>query len=433
MLLKKYKKIVGLSVLGALLLPVFASAANLGVVFEATPLFSEINFLPGSSVTRSATVTNNTQVTQDIITEATKVTDTGGLGAVLTLKIADAAGSLYEGKLSDFLRGGEVLLLPLTRASSKTYLFTISFDSDTPNAVQNAALGFDLCIGFKGGTRNCGDTAISSEHTTEDGSTSESGGTLPGTSSGGGGFVADPQPPGSLVLLSIQAYAGGDLTPDMVRIVWDTNFLSTSQVVYGIASGGLYSIDLSSPTFGYPSATAKDPTKVTHHSVDISGLIPGETYLYRAISTASPPTVSFEQQFTVPKANGTGGGESNISSIVTSQTTVEHGVTLLATREPSFGVVAQEMGSRGKTQPQVGSGEKSVDEEGSPVATDVSSAPRTVASEPVSVPVEENGNANSLAAVVFNTFLKSNTWLVVVGVVLFLALVVLSRRKKPQY
>jgi hypothetical protein len=90
-------------------------------------------------------------------------------------------------------------------------------------------------------------------------------------------------------------------------ITWNTNILSTSQVIYGPVPISIpsippypYSLDMNAVNFGYPSGTAEDTTKVMHHSVLIAGLVPGQTYVYRVVSRASPPTISFEHQFTVP-------------------------------------------------------------------------------------------------------------------------------------
>jgi len=164
------------SLLAALFFPFFAHAANLGVVFTPNPLFSEIDFLPGSKATGTVAVTNNSTTTQEIITEAINVKDAGGLGEALLLTISDSAGLLYTGTLGNFLRGGEVILSTLTRASAKTYTFVIAFNTAAPDAVQGATLGFDLCVGFQGGNRSCGDTVISSEQDTNNGAPGGDGG-----------------------------------------------------------------------------------------------------------------------------------------------------------------------------------------------------------------------------------------------------------------
>ena len=60
---------------------------NLVVEFEQTPLFNEVNFLPGQSITRWVKVTNNNGETQRIATEAINVGDSDRLGDVLNLEI----------------------------------------------------------------------------------------------------------------------------------------------------------------------------------------------------------------------------------------------------------------------------------------------------------------------------------------------------------
>ncbi|MFC1775424.1 hypothetical protein ACFLY0_01025, partial [Patescibacteria group bacterium] len=91
-------------------------------------------------------------------------------------------------------------------------------------------------------------------------------------------------------------------------ISWLTNYDSTSQVVYGLTSEGPYTIDLNDPTgkFGYPMANVEDPTMVREHFMTLTDLIIGETYSYRVVSHASPPTVSYEHTFTVAYEDGGG-------------------------------------------------------------------------------------------------------------------------------
>jgi hypothetical protein len=105
----------------------------------------------------------------------------------------------------------------------------------------------------------------------------------------------------------------------VVIVTWDTNISATSQVIYGLASNGPYNINMSANNFGYTYGTPEqdlDPNKVTSHFVTISGLTPGN-YVYRVVSKASPATVGYEYQFTVPTSSaspavafGEGGGVS---------------------------------------------------------------------------------------------------------------------------
>src|ERR1035437_3713115 len=220
-----------------------------------------------------------------IIQEATNAVDTSGLGDKLNLIIKEGGTPLYTGTLGAFLRAGEVSLSSLANENNTSYSFNVSFDGSAENNLQGKNLGFDLCIGFEGGATQCGNTVISGEN---------GGGGGSSTSGSGGNTI-------TLIISNEQALnisnvgASGSAT-----ITWDTNKLSTSQVIYGV-SPGPYNLDLNIlPNLGYPLGSTEDGNKVMNHSVILTGLTPGATYLYRVVSHASPATVSYEHQFTVP-------------------------------------------------------------------------------------------------------------------------------------
>jgi hypothetical protein len=267
-----------------------AASPDLQVEFEngSSPLWSVSAFAPGAHSTAWVKVTNNTATTQRVMTEAINGTDPDGLGNAMTLTITgDTAGQVYSGNFGTFLRAGETELSDLAPGATETYWYDVTFDSASGDSVQAKSLGFDLCVGFKAasGGKNCGGTVISGG-----GTTPPAGGG--GTSGGGGGsnFI--------LIIRNEQAESSIALG-NSALVTWDTNLLSTSQVIYGPASGN-YNLDLTAACFGYPSCTSEDTTKVTSHSVVLSGLVPGETYKYRVVSHASPPTVSYEHTFAVP-------------------------------------------------------------------------------------------------------------------------------------
>jgi len=246
--------------------PVFAN--GLVIEFEETPLFNEANFLPGESITRWVEVTNNSGETQRIAAEAINVDNSDGLGYALVLEITEGLQSRYINDLSKFFNAGEVYLSDLENGSSATYNFSISFYSGTNNTFQGKSLGFDILVGFQG----------------------EGGGLPPGSGGGGGGFL----PRG----LTITNEATEEIEQTTVTISWTTNYASTSQVIYAI-EGETYSFDLTQPNYGYLHASPdpEDSTKVTAHSVIITGLTPGTTYYYRCVSHASL-AVSTEHSFT---------------------------------------------------------------------------------------------------------------------------------------
>ncbi|NOY35740.1 MAG: hypothetical protein GXP44_02380 [bacterium] len=287
----------------------------LAVVFETNPLFSEADIIPGDGVTKTVTVTNNSEESQQVITEAINASDDSGLGEALKLVISGDSGEIYgSGKtLGDFLRAGEVKLSVLPAGATEVYSFIVSFGADADDSTQNGEIGFDLCVGFEGGNTSCGDTEIGGEGEGggDNGGTDGTGETVPGTGGGGGGGANGPVEP--FEHLKIANETATPATPlGTAVITWDTNILSTSQVIYGIASEGPYQLSLAtSPYFGYPNGTSEDRIKVTRHSVTLTGLAPDTLYKYRVISRASPPTISYEKTFiinTAPPAEEFSGG-----------------------------------------------------------------------------------------------------------------------------
>ena len=252
-----------------------ADENDLVVNFESTPLFSEANFLPGSTITRTVEVINNTLETKEIIAEAINVSDPDDFSGVLNLVISEGETELYNDTLEEFFNAGETALSSLVGSGgSTTYNFSVTFVEDSGNNYQEAELGFDIIIGFQG----------------------EGG--IGGDGGGGGGGGGGGSPVGlSIIDETIRVL---DVETTSVTIVWDTSYRSTSRGVFGTASGVF---DFSSPpNYGYPFSTAELNTPassdgVFSHSVIISGLTSGTTYYFRAISHASPATLSFEHSF----------------------------------------------------------------------------------------------------------------------------------------
>lgn len=303
-------------------------AAPLDVTFTPDPLFNEANFLPLDETSGTATVTNDSGATQNILTEAINVLDSNNFGSLLHLKIVGSSGTLFDDSLSDFFStAGEVSLGAVSNGESKIFTYTISFIDSSNNSYQGKTLGFDICVGFEGGVTHCGDIVVGGENDTGGG-----GGGGGGGSSGGGG--------GGPIILTIVNEQTADISgfpTATATITWSTNVLSTSQVVYG-PTPPVYILDMNAVYFGYPFGTVEDPTKVLNHSVLVTGLVSGQTYVYRVVSRASPPTISFERYFTVPStgsllaqagsSNFTGGNspgntdESTLSAVSSAKTSV---------------------------------------------------------------------------------------------------------------
>ena len=105
---------------------------------------------------------------------------------------------------------------------------------------------------------------------------------------GGGGLFATSA-------ISGESIRTAEIKENSVIIKWLTNYFSTSRVVYDNIS---YPVLGNSPNYGYANSTDEDSTKVTGHTVIITGLTPDTTYFYRCVSHASPPTISREHSFT---------------------------------------------------------------------------------------------------------------------------------------
>ena len=262
-----------------LLLPLSAHAQALGVSFGSNPLFHVDNFSPGDTTQGDVEVNNGTEEVQHVYVEAIHVVDEEEFSKILNIKIFEDDTTYYDGSFWEFLVGGPQPLSTQNPGDIDTFTFEVSFGAgETGN--QESTLGFDLCVGFEGGSFNCGDTVISQE--------------IPGD--GGGGENSEPP---HMLIINNEHVASTDLENGTALIAWTTNILATSQVIYGLASG-TYALDLNDlPFFGYPFGSTEVTTKTIDHVVALEGLIPGETYKYRVISRASPPTVSSEGVFTL--------------------------------------------------------------------------------------------------------------------------------------
>jgi|GEM_PF-1146017 len=289
------------------------SVDNLVVEFENTPLFSEANFIPGDGVTRWIKVTNNSPDVQDIIIEAINFSDSGSLGDNLELTIKEGSAKLYQDTMANFFSRGEIFLSALAgNGGSTQYDLNVKFPEGADSSLMEDNLSFDILIGFSGN----GDGG---EGNGNNGGGEDNGVVISG---GGGGSQGTSGYRGLIIsneaIFDIIAEAG------TAEAFWNTSYPATSQVVYGLTSAGPYTLNLNDPKFGYPFATLEDSLKVTEHYVDLFGLIPGETYSYRVISHASPPTVSFEHTFTVPLLNDSNSQNINLNNEFKENQTIEN-------------------------------------------------------------------------------------------------------------
>ncbi|MFC1613626.1 fibronectin type III domain-containing protein, partial [Patescibacteria group bacterium] len=253
------------------------------VLLNSNPLFNESNFLAGEAVSRRVRVSNNSDSSEEIATEAINFqgfpnpanVPSDDLARVLDIVISAHGGQdIYGGstgnkKLFDFFNDGETYLSDVSANGVAEYDFEIIFPSAVENEWQSKTTSFDILVGFKG---------------------TEGGG---GTSGGGGGIIL---PRG----LTIFSEASIDVGTSTATIIWTTNYFSTSQVIYDTVDGN-FSLSAGAPEFGYAYYKEGDDSgdeKVTAHSVTITGLTSGIDYYYRTVSYASPATISGIHSFT---------------------------------------------------------------------------------------------------------------------------------------
>jgi len=322
--------ITSIALLGAGVLfasPAQATPPNLEVEFQNDPLFSEANFMPGDGISRWVKVTNNTPETQPINTWAINVDNSDNLGDVLYLEIKEGGTSLYNDTFTNFFNAGQVYLSNLAGNSTQTqYDFIATFNPVANNDYQGKTLGFDIVVGFPGegqctdndgdgyyaeggecGPADCNDSNPGinpgAAEICNDGVDNDCDGytdcsdndcyeyasCLFQPTGGGGG--------GGLIILNIFNETNGGVSTFSVTVAWYTNIPATSRVIYDTVPHGSLG---SPPNYGYAFSTVEDPTKVTYHEVTITGLVPGTTYYWRAISHGSPEALGKELSFTTP-------------------------------------------------------------------------------------------------------------------------------------
>jgi len=290
-IMKKFTKIFILSIFTILMIGSFAKSAFAEVPtveFQNNPLFGEANFAPGNSISKYIILNNNVDNARVGIIRALEIVNEGigekKLGDVTHLTIKQGDVVLYNNKtFSEFFSDseqGEINLSSVAAHSSVTFDLIVTFDADSENEYQNSTMSFDLKTGFPEDSQTDTDTV------SVGGGNSGSYVTLgPKTLT-----ISDEQ---ALNISNVDSFG-------IVTITWNTNLSATSQVIYGPMPGP-YNLKLETlPNLGYPLGSTEDGNKVMSHSVFLSGLTPGQTYVYRVVSRASPATVSYEHQFTVP-------------------------------------------------------------------------------------------------------------------------------------
>lgn len=321
--MKKLIKISILSIFTILMIGGFAKSAFAvaqiaTIQFENTPLFGmngtgELNFAPGNSVSRWVKITNSTNVNHRAIVRAINVNNESKFGDAVTLQIKKGNTILYNNTFSNFFNKSEVILPQVKSGETDTINFIATFKPESGNNYQNKNMNFSFQIGLE-------EVESSTDTSTVIG--------------GSGGVVLGQK---NLIISNENAnFIQGEI--QSVIVSWNTNIPATSQVIYGLTSGGPYNLDLGAPNFGYPFSTIEtdlDNNKTTNHIIEINNLPAGE-YSYRVVSRASPATVSYEHMFIVP-----------LLAVITPVINInpQEGDVLGASTEKSLGDIEEGVGS----------------------------------------------------------------------------------------
>jgi hypothetical protein len=248
-----------ITVLATILLHPSVVLANVTVDFEATPLFSDANVLPGDSVTRSVTVTNTGTETEQVLVGTTNVF-TGDLADIITLTIATTNDTYFTDTFNAFFAAGEVSLGALAAGVSKTYDFTADFGNTTDNDLMSSSFGFDLVVGFEGGLQ-----------------------VVNRSSSGGGTDVR----------VFNETVTETNTANGSAQIGWNTNRSASTYIVCGDVAEGPFKLNPDDSLFGYQFSLPEIESDTDVHSVTLTGL-PVGSYECRPASRWSK-----NSQFTV--------------------------------------------------------------------------------------------------------------------------------------
>ncbi len=231
--------------------------------FGYDPLFEEANFVPGESVSRLVEIENKTSESQAIAVKAEKNYD-DGLGGQMEMRIMENAIMLYKNSMTNFLNAGEIYLSDLAPNKVSQYNFIVSFYKTVDNNYQGTKINFDINIGSQVGESIGGENGSS-----------------------GGGYVY-----GDLIISN----EGVVVNNNSATISWLTNKAATSRVIYDTTSHPDISLS-SPPNYSYQFSNTEDSTKITGHSMEITGLSPNTQYFFRPLSKASPEKYGKELSF----------------------------------------------------------------------------------------------------------------------------------------
>jgi hypothetical protein len=118
-----------------------------------------------------------------------------------------------------------------------------------------------------------------------------------------------------------------DANNNCTVLEWETNIISTAQIIYAEEGAAPGVVDISNESFlGFPSGTTQNNEGTERHRAILTGLEAGKTYVYRVVTRAHPsalPNVSGPYSFTAG------------ASAVSQSTSAVPSITLTVTTTPT--------------------------------------------------------------------------------------------------
>jgi hypothetical protein len=129
---------------------VSATSSNLELNYpgQPGPLFSETNWAPGSTATKTISVTNNTDISQDFGIKISELIGDTNLAGVLTVQIKKDSNILVGKHLSDLLDETETFIDVIPPHTTTNFDITVTMD-DVGNEYQGLTVETaNLLFGF---------------------------------------------------------------------------------------------------------------------------------------------------------------------------------------------------------------------------------------------------------------------------------------------
>jgi len=245
----------------------------------------------GDGTTGAGQATSKSYSTVGSYTVTLKVKDFGGdeLNATASLTVANTLNENEDNDNGGNGGGSAQSALVVSISTPMTSSFATNESIAFSAAVTGGTAPYAYVWQFGDGTTGAGQATSKSYSTVGsytvtlnvkdfDGNSNSATLPLTITSSNGGGD-------GGTVDLTVSNIIVTGVTHDSATITWETNRSASSRVIYDTTSRP--SIDgQSGPNFGYAfsTETSDSETKVTSHSVTVTGLSPETSYYFRVIS-----------------------------------------------------------------------------------------------------------------------------------------------------